>query len=278
VTSLDSALAARPAGSAFGAFTCYDAETARAVLGAADELRLPVILLIGETSLLAPGGDLLLAALSAMAAHARQPAWVQLDHSRDLAAIERAFELGAASVMADGSHLAYDDNCELVAAAVAIARRYDGHVEAELGGIRGDEDVAEAVRAGALTEPAQAGDFLARTGARCLAASIGNVHGVYRDPPSLDWQRLGELRRAAGDCTLSLHGASGLDAGIIRLAIQHGVAKINVNTELREAYFAATAEHATEFADGLRLLQLHREQEAAVRRVVIAKLRAFRGP
>ena len=81
---------------------------------------------------------------------------------------------------------------------------------------------------------------MARTGAACLAVSIGNVHGIYRDPPRLDWERLEAIRSAVA-APLSLHGASGIADADVRRAIAAGVAKINVNTELREAYLAATA-------------------------------------
>jgi fructose/tagatose bisphosphate aldolase len=203
---------------------------------------------------------------------------VQLDHTSDLGLIRMAFELGASAVMADGSRLDDEANCEFVASAVAIARAYDGLVEAELGGIHGDEDVAQAVAAGALTEPDQAADFLRRTGADCLAVSIGNVHGLYREPPRLDWDRLAGIRRVVGDRSLSLHGASGLDSATIRAAIEHGIAKINVNTELREAYFGATTTQLAVVSDGLRLLELHEAQRVAVARVVSDKLCGFRGP
>ena len=266
----------RAAGSAVGAFTCYDVETAQAVLGVAEELRQPVILLVGAQSFAAPGGDLLMTALTAMAARAPEQAWVQLDHSSDLELMARAFGLGAAAVMADGSRLAYAENCDLVAQAVALARRYDGIVEAELGGITGEEDVAEAVAAGALTDPLEAADFVERTGAHCLAVSIGNVHGFYREPPRLDWERLAEIRRATGLLSLSLHGASGLADDVLETAIASGIVKVNVNTELREAYLAATAAQLPSVVEGLRLLELHQAQRAAVAEVVAAKLARFR--
>ena len=60
----------------------------------------------------------------------------------------------------------------------------------------GDEDVATAAEIGALTDPDEAASFVERTGAACLAVSIGNVHGTYRRPPALDWARLEAIRLA----------------------------------------------------------------------------------
>lgn len=267
-------LAARRDGLAVGAFTCYDLETATAALNAAAAARAGVILLIGSRSYTGAGGDLLLAALLAAARRAGAAACVQLDHCDDLAVISTALEAGAGAVMADGSALPFERNAAFVAAAVELAREHGASVEAELGGIGGDEDVAEAVGAGALTDPAEALEFMGRTGADCLAVSIGNVHGIYREPPRLDWARLDAIREQVA-APLSLHGASGIPDDLVRRAIAAGVAKINVNTELRQAYLAATEGIIGSVLAGSRVNALHTAQVSAVEDVVAAKLRAF---
>jgi tagatose 1,6-diphosphate aldolase GatY/KbaY len=274
LTTFADILAARRDGTAVGAFTCYDLETATAALGAAASAGAGVILLIGGRSYGEPGGDLLLAALLAAAGQAQAPACVQLDHCDDLPVIETALGAGAGAVMADGSALPYEQNVEFVTRAVESARRHGASVEAELGGISGDEDVARAVAAEALTDPAQALDFMGRTGAACLAVSIGNVHGIYRDPPQLDWARLAAIRAGVA-APLSLHGASGIPDEMVRRAIGAGVAKINVNTELRQAYLAATDQSIGQALAGSRLNALHAAQVAAVGDVIAAKLLAF---
>jgi tagatose 1,6-diphosphate aldolase GatY/KbaY len=210
----------------------------------------------------------------AAARRGQAAACVQLDHCDDLAVIEAALEGGAGAVMADGSALAYEQNAQFVASAVELARAYGASVEAELGGIAGDEDVAEAVAAGALTDPAEALDFVGRTAADCLAVSIGNVHGSYREPPRLDWARLDAIRAQLGT-PLSLHGASGIPDELIRRAIAAGIAKININTELRQAYLAATEGMIGSVLAGSRLNALHTAQMSAVEGVIAAKLRAF---
>jgi ketose-bisphosphate aldolase len=267
-------LARRRPGSAVGAFTCYDLETATATLRAAASAGAGVVLLLGGSSYRERDGGSLLAALLAVAAGSDARACVQLDHCDDLALLDSALEAGAGAVLADGSALSYERNIEFVARAAALARRHGASVEAELGGIAGDEDVAEAVAAGALTDPAQTDEFVARTGADCLAVSIGNVHGVYREPPRLDWERLEAIRDAI-DTPLSLHGASGIPDELLRRAIATGVAKINVNTELRGAYLDATRQSLGPVLEGSRLSVLHAAQSDAVARVVADKLRAF---
>jgi len=264
-------------GAAVGAFTCYNLETAFGVVRAAEERGRGVILLLGEKSFRGPGGGILAAALVAAAEKAAVPACVQLDHVSDLTVIEAALGCGIGAVMADGSTLPLEENIGFVRAAAELAREAGGHVEAELGGILGDEDVARAVAAGALTDPDEAVDFVARTGAACLAVSIGNVHGVYREPPALDWPRLEAIRKRVA-VPLSLHGASGLPNTDVSQAISLGIAKVNLNLELRRRYLDVTAELVEDLLPGARLLDLNLAQADAVASVVAAKLDLYEGP
>jgi tagatose 1,6-diphosphate aldolase GatY/KbaY len=261
---------------ALGAFTCYDLEVARAVLDAAAGRDTGVVLLVSREAFADEGGEQLLAGVRAAAERSPARACVQLDHVADPELIAAAFELGAGAVMADGSHAPFEENVALVQEARRLADRSGGAVEAELGHVTGGEDVAAATEAGALTDPAEATRFVAATGVALLAVSIGNVHGAYAGEPRLDWDRLAEIERAV-DVPLSLHGASGLADPDLQRAIASGVRKVNVNAELREAYLAATGDHLTAASDGLRVMELHEAQTAAVRGVVEGKLDALTG-
>ena len=269
-------LAARRDGAAVGAYTCYDLEAAAAVLDAAAARGQGVILLIGGKVFAERHGGLLLQALVAAAAAADAEACVQLDHCDDLGVIAAALAQGAGAVMADGSARPYADNVAFVRAAVELAHALGAGVECELGGITGDEDVAEAVAAGALTDPGQARDFVATSGADCLAVSIGNVHGVYRDPPDLDWTRLDAIASQV-DRPLSLHGASGIPEPMLRRSLAAGIAKVNFNTELRRAYLEATEATLPTALEGAKVAALHHAQTHAVQRVVDEKLAILAG-
>ena len=258
-------------GGAVGAFTCYNLETAVGVLAAAESARLGVVLLLSPGSFRGPGGRLLAAALVAATDQADIPACVQLDHVADLALVEQALEAGVGAVMADGSALPDEENVALVCRAVELAGRFGAHVEAELGRVEGEEDVAAAAEAGNLTDPEEAASFVRRTGAACLAVSIGNVHGRYARSPSLDWDRLRAIRERV-DVPLSLHGTSGLRDDDVRRAVGLGVAKFNVNTELREAYLETTAGAPDRLSAGADVLGLNGAQAEAVARAVTAKL------
>lgn len=263
-------------GAAVGAFTSYNLEGALAVLRAAEEHSDGVILLVSSQAFAARGGAALVTALRAVAERSAVPCCVQLDHAADLATMEAALEAGAGALMADGSRLPFDHNAELVAAAAGVAKRFGAGVEAELGHVAGDEELATAAARGALTDPAEAEEFAERTGADCLAVSIGNVHGRYATAPELDWERLAAVRRQVA-LPLSLHGASGLPDGDLVRAVQAGIRKVNVNTELRERWFEVLAERADALRPGARLLALNEELIDALARVAAAKLELLSG-
>jgi tagatose 1,6-diphosphate aldolase GatY/KbaY len=237
-TRFESVLAEAAAeGRAVGAFTCYDLLGFEAVVRAAQARAAPVIVLVGPGSFAAEGGERLVAAFRAAAAEAGVPVLVQLDHVADRALIARAAAAGVDAVMADGSRLPDDENLAFSTAVAEELRPLGIAVEAELGRVEGDEDLAAQAAAGALTDPAEAAAFVRASGVGCLAVSIGNVHGHYTGTPALDWERLERLRGAGAP--LSLHGASGLPDADVRRAVALGIAKVNVNTELRAAYFGA---------------------------------------
>jgi len=261
---------------AVGAFTVYNLEQAEAVLAAGAEAEVGVMLLISSQAFRSRLGPPLVAALRALGERASTPCCLQLDHETSLVQIDAALEAGVGAVMADGSRLPLEQNIQFVRRAVALAARHGAGVESELGRVAGDEEIAAAAARGALTDAAQAREFVQETGADCLAVSIGNVHGIYRRPPALDWKRL-EAIRAAVPTALSLHGASGIPDSDVRCAIVGGVAKVNVNTELRARWFEILADRGVELADGSRLLALEEELIAAVQAVVASKLAGFEG-
>lgn len=252
-------------GSAVPAFTCYDFTTALAVVSAAEEARLGLILLVAPKTASTPNGLRLIAALRGLADDASVPVSVQLDHASDLQVIKDSVAAGADAVLADGSSLSYEDNIALVRevrAALDAQGEFDVVIEAELGGLVGDEDKAfgtedPAPDAGTsvagLTDPEQVADFVGRTGAQLLAIAVGNVHGKYKGEPNIRWDVLQEVA-ARTDVPLVLHGASGIPADQLAKAPSLQVGKVNFNTELRTGILATLeAETAAHRADGENL-------------------------
>jgi tagatose 1,6-diphosphate aldolase GatY/KbaY len=265
---------AREAGLAVGAFTCYDLLGFEAVVRAAESCRAPVIILVSPSSFGAEGGERLVRAFGAAAKGSPVEVLVQLDHARDERLIERAAGCGVDAVMADGSKLPFEENLAFTRAVADSMRSRGVGVEAELGRVEGHEDEAGETLSGAMTEPGEAERFVDESGVDCLAVAVGNVHGHYSGTPNLDWRRLEEIRGRI-PVPLSLHGASGLPEGDLRRAVSLGVAKFNVNTELRAAFFGLLEDELVHKAATLDLKSLGDGVVEAVQEVVEAKLSAF---
>ena len=257
-------------GAAVPAFTCYDFTTALAVVEAAEEAGRGAILLVAPKTAATPNGLRLITALRGLADGASVPVAVQLDHASDLRVIADAVAAGADSVLADGSLLPYEENIALVREARAVLAA-QGHadvvIEAELGGLAGDEDRAFGADASGsspvvtgtgtgtagLTDSALVEDFIARTGAQLLAVAVGNVHGKYKGEPQLRWDVLQDIA-VRTHIPLVLHGASGIPAEELVKAAAMNVGKVNFNTELRTGVLATLeAQTGSYRADGENL-------------------------
>jgi tagatose 1,6-diphosphate aldolase GatY/KbaY len=233
-------------GSAVPAFTCYDFTTALAVAAAAEHSGRGAILLVAPSTAATSNGLRLIAALRGLADSATVPLAVQLDHASNLGVIADAVAAGADSVLVDGSSLAYEDNIALVRAARTLlddAGFAETVIEAELGGLAGDEDrafgadAAGSAPGAGLTDSAQVEDFVARSGAQLLAVAVGNVHGRYQGKPELRWDVLQDIA-VRTRVPLVLHGASGIPATELVKAAAMNVGKVNFNTELRTGVLA----------------------------------------
>jgi tagatose 1,6-diphosphate aldolase GatY/KbaY len=260
-------------GYALGAFNVYNLEGVRAVIAAAEAAHSPAMLQL-LPSALQFGGPPLVALCLAAAGASSVPIAVHLDHCASAAEIRAALAAGVPSVMADGSHLEYAENVAFAREMTALAHGEGSAVEAELGRLTGTEDgLTVAEYEAKLTDPAQAAEFVAQTEIDALAICIGNVHGRYPGEPRLDFERLAAIREAVS-VPLVLHGASGLPEPMVRRAIELGVRKFNVNTEVREAYLDALRARLTA-PKPPDLLDLMRDVVAAMQPVVEAKLRLF---
>jgi tagatose 1,6-diphosphate aldolase GatY/KbaY len=273
VSTLALLIRAREAGYAIGAFNVYNLEGALAVVSAAEAAHSPVVLQVHPKAL-EHGGAPLIALCQAAADAAYIPVSVHLDHSTSSDVIRSALSAGASSIMADGSHLTYEENVWFTQEMVALAHNQGAAVEAELGHISGTEDglkVDELEER--MTDPDQAAEFVVETGVDALAVCIGNIHGPYFREPYLDFPRLHAIRERV-DIPLVLHGASGLPAEMVRRCIADGVSKLNVNTEVRIAYLAALRQQL-DSPSKTDLLPIMRAAVGAMQAVVAEKLALF---
>lgn len=267
-------------GWALGAFSVYNLEMIQAVVGAAEERQVPILLQVGSSAFRHAGLEPLARAAVHAARTSSAQVGVHLDHSRSLDEIKRCIDLGYSSVMFDGSSLPFEENVRLTREAVELAQPLGVWVEGELGAIAGDEDRVAGAAATAMTDADEARRFTELTGVDVLAVAVGNIHGFPAPGQEmrLDLERLREIS-AACPVPLVLHGASGFAPDVLRQAATAGVVKFNVNTELRRAMFAALADHLDETTPSLDLAALLGYGRDAVRSVVgdIAEMLASAG-
>ena len=160
--------------------------------------------------------------------------------------IKRIIKLGCKSVMIDASKYEFRKNVEIVKDIVDYAHKYVATVEAELGKLGGvEDDLKVDEKDSFLTDPNEAVEFVKATGVDSLAVAIGTAHGLYKSEPKLDFDRLEKIRSMV-DIPLVLHGASGVPYDAVQNAIEKGICKVNIATELKIPFSNAIKEYFNE--------------------------------
>lgn len=237
VTSEKMLLDAQKGNYAVGAFNVENMEMVKAVIAAAEELKAPVMLQTTPSTIKYGTVETYAAIVRAEAEKASVPVCLHLDHGNSFELAVRAMKAGYTSVMIDGSGEDFENNIAVTKKVVDVAKAIGIPVEAELGKVGGKEDDLEA-DADTNTDPAEAKEFVERTGVSSLAVAIGTAHGFYVGTPVLDKPRVSAIREVVS-VPLVLHGASGLSEEDVRECVERGMCKVNFATELRAAYTAA---------------------------------------
>lgn len=245
------------------AFNVVQLETAEALVAAAEQSGLPVILQISQNCVTYHGAlEPIAAATLALARASGAAVAVHLDHAEDEQLARRAVELGFGSVMFDGSTLDYEANVAATARVADFAHANDVLVEAELGEI-GGKDGAHAP--GVRTDPDEASRFVAETGVDALAVAVGSSHAMTERTAELDLGLIERLRQAV-PVPLVLHGSSGVADETMERAIRAGITKVNVSTHLNRFYTDAIRAHLSAHPDTVDPRKYVREGRAAVTR------------
>ena len=259
---------------AVGAFNVYNLEGVVAVIRSSELENLPVILQISPTSLASVGVPLV-ASIVALAKRSSLPTSIHVDHCGEQVEIDTALSLGLRSIMADGSRLSYQGNIDFTLESVNKIREFGGYTEGELGRLTGTEDgLTIPEYESLLTDPAQSADYCRSTHIDALAVCVGNIHGRYHEEPKLDFDRLSEIHSSVS-VPLVVHGASGLPEWMISRAIDLGVRKFNVNTEVRGAFISSVSSSLDD--KDLDLGQIMDISVGAMSQVVTSKIRQFSG-
>jgi fructose-bisphosphate aldolase, class II len=249
--------AAKEGGYAVPAFDAIDHASAEAIIMAAEELNRPVILMVPEAGLLLVDADIFMRFLVDRVKIARVPIALELDHGKSFAVIMKAIQCGFTSVMIDGSDLPNEENIALTGKIVEVAHAAGVSVEAEIGHVAGGEGSFDGSDAdeGMYTRPEDAKAFAEATGVDALAVAFGTVHGVYKGTPKLDIDRLKAIKESV-TIPLVMHGGSGVSEEDFIRAIENGISKINLFTEISMAAVAKSVTHAQARENKLHFAEL----------------------
>jgi len=288
---------ARRSGYGVGAFNVNNLEAVLSVVEAAVEEKSPAIVAVTPSAIKYAGLPYISKIVRTAAELASVPLSLHLDHGEDFETASKCVGAGFTSVMIDGSHLKFEDNISLTKRVVDVAHPKGVSVEAELGRLAGVEESTVEEKDAILTDPAVAKDFVERTGVDTLAVAIGTSHGAYKfkAEPKLDFERLKLISKNVS-LPLVLHGASSVPAWIIEKAAKYGaelggakgipeeniqkaislgIAKINIDTDLRLAWTAAVREvlaNSPKEFDPRKILGPAKE---AMKQVVKGKMKLF---
>ncbi len=265
---------------AVGSFNAPNLESLCAIIGAAEELDVPVILQFAQCheswiplSVMGP-------VMVEMAKAAKVPVCVHLDHGETFEYLQQALNLGFTGIMYDGSLLPYEENLENTKRAAAMAAETGAGVEAELGSMGKRESgtgEGEGDDTKIYTDPVLAGQFVEETGVDALACSFGTTHGIYLRSPQLDFDVVRNVRKETAGIPVVMHGGAGVGREDFREAIRAGVRKINYFTYMDKCGGSAAGAYIRAVKEGEPVFfsSIIREAEHAMKENVKAAMKTF---
>ena len=293
-------------GYAIGAYNVNNMEILQGIAEAAEETQSPIILQVSAGARKYANQTYLLKLVEAALATTTVPIALHLDYGADFEICKACIDGGFSSVMIDGSRFPLEENIALTKKVVEYAHERGVSVEAELGKLAGvEDDVKVSAADSTYTDPEEAVRFVKETGCDSLAVAIGTSHGAYKfaGEAKLDFKRLEEIKNALAEAgfpnfPLVLHGSSsvpaefvakcnkfggqlpnaqGVPEEMLNYASKHGVAKINIDTDLRLAMTSTIREFFTEHPDKFDPREYMGPGRTAVKEMVIHKMRDVLG-
>ena len=233
---------------AVGAFNCPNLEALQAIIEAAEELDLPVIIQFAQCHEPWLALDIIGPVMVEAAKKSSVPVCVHLDHGETLEYLQQALHIGFTGIMYDGSTLPYAENLANTKKAVEMAAKTGASVEAELGSMGRRESGAgdgsgEDDETKIYTDPQQAAIFVKDSGIDALACSFGTTHGIYLTEPKLDFDVVKNVRNVTGQMPIVMHGGSGVGREDYHKAIRAGVRKVNYFTYMDKSGGNAVVEY-----------------------------------
>ena len=260
---------------AVGAFDTPNLDITQAIADAAVAEQAPVIFMVLPVVVCQDQWPALAALIQSEVERRHIPAALILDHGQTLDQVQCALDLGFTGVMIDASTMPLEENIALTRQVVQRAHTQGISVEAELGHVGGGQEVLdEDEQQARLTPVHEAERFVKETGVDALAVAIGTAHGLYRVKPQLDLERLAQIRQAV-KLPLVLHGSSDTPDPQVRQAIEIGIDKVNVWTDVRLPYLRAMQSALVGPVEAVDLLQATATAQTVAREVVQHKLQLF---
>jgi len=260
---------------AVGAFNANNMEIVQAIIQAAELERSPVIMQASQGAIKYAGLEYITGMVKIAATNSTVPVALHLDHGTDFDQVVKCIRSGFTSVMYDGSKLPLEENIATTKKILEIANPIGVSVEAELGKIGGTEDdIHVKMREAAFTDPEEARYFVEQTGVRSLAIAIGTAHGQYKGEPKLDFERLATIQRLV-NIPIVLHGSSGVPDEAVRKAISLGVRKVNIDTNIREAFVGMMREVMAAKPNEIDPRQILGPAREAAVKIIREKMRVF---
>jgi fructose-bisphosphate aldolase class II len=232
-------------GVAVGHFNVSDLTALKAVVSAAQELKVPVVIGASEGERKFLGDQQLAALVKSFRDETGLPVFLNADHTHSLEAALAAAKAGFDSIVFDLSALPLDENIRKTKEAIGILKKINPAIliEGEIGDIGSGSQIHDTIPdlSKGLTSPEEAKKFVDATGVDILAPAVGNMHGMVvkmiqgKQKKHLDLKRISEIKRATGSL-ITLHGASGTNDDDLRQSITAGINIIHINTELRVAW------------------------------------------
>src|SRR5215475_4382840 len=272
-------------GAALGHFNVSDQVLLKAVVAAAAETKLPVLIGASEGERDFFGARQLAALVKTEREESGLPLFLNADHTHSLAKALEAANAGFDAVTIDFSALPFEENVAHTKEAVQAIKAVNPAIlaEGEIGDIGTGSEIKETAQGGRrLSTPEEARQFVEATGIDNLAPAVGNMHGMLKSmvqgkaKKHLDLERIAQIKKAAG-VFLTLHGGSGTDDEHFRKAIAAGINIIHINTELRVAWRKSLDQSLARDSNEVVPYKILRPVVDAVKQVVSSRLRLFHG-
>ncbi|MCL4437423.1 class II fructose-bisphosphate aldolase, partial [Patescibacteria group bacterium] len=213
------------------------------------------------------------------------PIFLNADHTHSFEKIKEAFDAGYDALLFDGGKLPFEENIKQTKQVVDYVKSKNPEivVEGELGYIGGSSEILDKLPEGAaieskdFTTPEEAERFVEETGVDLLAPAVGNIHGMVLggNEPTLDIQRISEIKKAIGDTGIVLHGGSGTSDADFTNAIAAGISIIHINTEIRLAWRKGLEKYLTDYPKEIAPYKIFPGAVEEIKGVVFRRLKLF---